>query len=146
MTTVYLAGPIKGLTLYGAVEWRDAFARQLPHVWCLSPLRGKQRLEDVGVITGCYEANPLTSARGVTCRDFWDVRRCDLVVANLLDAQSVSIGTVLELGAAHALNKPIVLIMEPDNLHEHPMLQEIAGFVVSSLEDAIDLVGDICDR
>jgi nucleoside 2-deoxyribosyltransferase len=55
----------------------------------------------------------------------------------------VSIGTVLEIGFAHAHRKPLVLAIESGNVHEHSMVMEIAGFVVNNLPDAIMVVRDL---
>jgi len=62
----------------------------------------------------------------------------DLVVFNMLGAQRVSIGTMVEFGWADAARVPSILVMEKQgNIHEYPMVREIASFRVTNLEDAI---------
>src|SRR5688572_20386966 len=49
--TVYLAGPITGLSYGGATQWRDSvvdqLARRAPHIRCLDPMRAKQHLSQM---------------------------------------------------------------------------------------------------
>ena len=46
----------------------------------------------------------------------------------------------MEIAWADMLRKPVVLVMEKDNMHRHPMLQEAVGFVVEDLEAAIAMM------
>ncbi|KKN06400.1 hypothetical protein LCGC14_1077610 [marine sediment metagenome] len=138
--TIYLAGPIMGENYDGAVNWRDQFQVAVgPGITCFSPMRGKKYLVDQSEIADSYEDTAMSCARGITTRDYFDVSRTDAIVANFLGAKKVSIGTVLELGFAHALRKPIILVLDDDNIHSHSMVQHIAGFIVSSLEEAAQI-------
>ena len=73
-------------------------------------------------------------------RDFNDVKRCDAILVNLLGAKSASLGTVMELGWAYALQKPVVVAIEPiGNPHDrHPMIEETIRFRAPDLDAAID--------
>jgi nucleoside 2-deoxyribosyltransferase len=63
------------------------------------------------------------------------------VLVNLLGAKTVSVGTVWELGVAYTLRKPVVLVMERDNPHNHPMSRITAGGrIVADLDEAITLL------
>ena len=44
---------------------------------------------------------------------------------------------------AAVARRPIVLVMEPGNLHEHPMLAEEAGYRVQTLDEGIAIVRSI---
>jgi len=142
---VYLAGPITGVSFDGATDWRDQFADGLNsgfgagQIEALSPLRGKHYLAGVDSIAASYENIVLSSARGITTRDYNDCKRADLIVVYLLGATKVSIGTVMEIAWAKAFQKPVVAIMEEGNLHDHPMINECVGFRVGSLAEAIDI-------
>lgn len=136
--SVYLAGPISGKSYDESINWRNKVIEELNdfNVSCLSPMRCKECLK--------YGRNSvITSSRGVITRDRWDCTRCDILLVNLLGADKVSIGTVMEIAWADANRKPIILIMEEDNVHDHIMIQECAGFVVSTLEDGIDVIKSI---
>ncbi len=142
---IYLAGPITGLTWPEATEWRveahnrfaDASMSSNNKYICLSPLRGKEYLKDETDIKHSYDEHQLSSAKMINSRDMFDVKRSNLLIVNLKNAKRVSIGTVLEIGAAFILGKPIIVIMEPDNVHKHSMLSEQATAIVDDLDAAI---------
>ena len=145
--TVYLAGPISGLSYRRAQNWRDQAAAALkPHgINALSPLRCKEFLSELPEIgpTGENYAHmsPLATPRGVMTRDRYDATRCDVLLVNLLGADRVSIGTVMEIAWADAKRTPIVLVMEErGNPHEHMMIAEAVGFRVKTLGDGLQCV------
>lgn len=146
MFKVYLAGPISGLTYDEAESWRTKVRGRLPSaVRWYSPLRNQQQFRDVGSLspTTYNNESPLASKHGIMSRDAWDVKTSDLVFCNLLGAKSVSIGTVMELGMAYAWQKPVVLVMEPNNVHEHVMIDHAWSFRTDNIEAGIQLVADI---
>lgn len=135
---VYLAGPITGLSYGGATEWRQYVADRLPeYILPVSPMRGKQYLGKEEKIGLSYEEYPLSCQKGITCRDRHGVMSCDAILINLLGANAISVGTMIEIGWADAFRKPIILVMEKDNPHVHPIVKECAGFIVDNLDEAI---------
>jgi len=141
MKYLYLAGPITGLSYGQSTDWRQYVADRLPSYICpVSPMRGKKYLEGEQKIAASYEEIPLSCQRGITCRDRHGVMSCDMLFVNLLGASVVSIGTVMELGWADMLRKPIVLVIEKEgNIHDHPMIREVIGFRVDNLDDGIKI-------
>lgn len=137
----YLAGPITGLSYGNAVDWRDEFCDLLPEeIEGMSPLRGKHYLENEDSIAAAYEDIVLSSSRGIITRDYNDCKRSDIVIANFLGAQKVSIGTVMEIAWAKAFQIPAIVVMEKEgNPHDHPMINESTGFRVDSLREAVDI-------
>ena len=149
---VYLAGPMYGLTHDEASGWRDEATEKLRGVGitCLSPLRGltKNKVGTTrwgdGIIAHYYYDNPLFCERGILTRDYNDVKRSSLLLVNLLQASgTASIGSISEIGWAYESRKPVVLIMGKDNVHRHPMITEAAGFIVPSLDAAIEVVESV---
>ena len=143
---VYLAGPITGLSYNGSTEWRDAVAQQLaPRIVAVSPMRGKEylsHLTDIGGTPAECEAfgNVMSTPKGITARDQWDTTSCDAVLMNLLAAQKVSIGTMIEAGWASQARVPLILVTEPGNIHEHAILHELAGWIVPTLDEAVHIL------
>lgn len=145
--TVYLAGPITGLTYGGCTDWRQMACDILaPHgITGLSPMRAKNYLNSLAApISGhgkeYAHMGVLSTPRAVTTRDRFDTTRADLVLVNLLGATQVSIGTMIEMGWADGARNPVVCAIEPDNNpHEHMIVQEIIGFRVPSLEEALNV-------
>jgi len=162
--TVYLAGPITGLTYQDArFGWRQEFAGYLPpHIHPMSPIRFKDYLSGEESLAGdpdMYPAHLLSRPKGIVCRDHNDLRTADAMVACFLGANKASIGTCIEFGWAHAYDIPLVMVIEDegkiaqpdlvhprelqtmvDNPHWHAMLTEIAGYVTPSLEEAAKVV------
>lgn len=153
--SVYLAGPITGLS-YGEAKngWRAEFAKLLaaraPHIECYSPMRSKeflsdqQNLECRGVDLDKIE-HALSRPLGILTRDGNDVAQRDAVVACFLGAQRVSIGTVWEIGFASAQHprKPIIVVMEKDNIHDHVFITHSSGYVVETLDEAALITGSL---
>ena len=144
--TVYLAGPITGLThdeaRYG---WRQEFASLMPeHIFCNSPMRGKEMLKDFGPLTSGkdYPKNAMTTSAGITTRDLYDVRTSDAMVACFLESQGrLSGGTFMEYGSAFAWTVPILGIGSPDDPNlSHLMAQRVLGWRVDTLEEAAIII------
>jgi len=138
---VYLAGPITGCTYGESIDWRAYVSDRLPP-WIrgVSPLRGKRYLEGEGKIADSYEEHPLSCAKGIITRDRWDAMNRDMLFANLLETEKISIGTIMEIAWADAARKPIVICMREGNPHWHAMVREAAGFVVPDLDMGIEII------
>lgn len=144
--TVYLSGPITGLTYGNCTDWRDYAEGFLSsrEIKGISPMRGKDYLAGTGIITdGQPEvlANAMSQDQAIVTRDRWDTRRCDFMLCNLLGAKSVSIGTVVEIGWADAFRVPVVLVMEKTgNIHEHAFVRQLTGYRVETLDEGLHLI------
>jgi nucleoside 2-deoxyribosyltransferase len=143
---VYLAGPITGLTYDDGQDWR-AYAQtwlDAEGIDGFSPLRAKQYLREIGVLDSAgtpdsayIGLNAMSEPKGIMTRDRFDCTGRDLVLVNFVGAERVSIGTCIELGWADGARVPIVIAMEDDNVHRHAMVNESAGFIVPTLEEAL---------
>ena len=147
MYKVYLSGPITGLTYDGGNNWREEVQGKLTDgVIGLNPLRCKEWARDHGIIddtTGTKHAW-MGSDEFIGTRDHWDTVRSDVVLVNLVGATEVSVGTVLEIGMAHARNVPIFLVMEDTgNCHEHGMIRQYATMRFNALSDAVDAINTL---
>lgn len=139
---VYLAGPITGCSYDGCTNWREHAINSLRSwgIFGLSPMRAKEYLKDEKAITGSYEDKVMSCSRGITARDRFDTFRCDVIIVNFLGAKKVSIGTVMEVAWADANRTPIIVVMEKEgNPHDHPMINEVTGFRVETLEEALSV-------
>lgn len=141
---VYLAGPITGLDFNEATDWREYAIERLKPIKGMSPMRGKEFLKPIGVLSGTAKEyghlNVMASPRGIMTRDRYDCTTCDVLLVNLLGAKAVSIGTTMEIAWADANRIPIICAIEPEgNPHEHAMIAEALGYRVPTLDEAIDL-------
>ena len=126
------------------LEWdeRGPSAKITSGIKAYSPLRGKEFLDDGNVIgSGESSTHPFATARGVTARDGYDVRTCDLLFVNVDGVTRITGGTAWELGVAWALNKIVVLVAaNADNPYlEHLILSSIPAFVVPTLDAGVDI-------
>lgn len=143
---VYLAGAISGLNYDESEDWRIQVKQMLSEYRIIgySPLRKKEFLKGRGVIEGSYSDAPLSTARGIMTRDHNDVKTSDAVLVNLLGADRISVGTVMEMAFCYAYRIPVVLVCEDDNIHwQHPFIQEAVGYKVNTLEEGVDTVASI---
>jgi nucleoside 2-deoxyribosyltransferase len=136
---VYLAGAITGVGFGDATDWREAVKQLLYDCDVFSPMRCKEYLKGEKIIRDNYADTVLSNKKGITTRDRNDVMRADLLFVNLLGVQRVSIGTVMEIAWADMRRIPIAIAMDEDNPHRHGMIEEAAGFVVPTIQDAIDV-------
>jgi len=140
---VYLAGPIDGCTYSGCTDWREYAIKELKkdNITGLSPMRAKEFLKEHPKLVDGISKHVLASDAGITTRDMWDVRRSDATLFNLLGAEKVSIGTMIEYGWASAFNKPFVTVMEKQgNIHEHAMIRRLSGYRVENLDEGLAVV------
>ncbi len=141
---VYLAGPVTGQSYEGCSSWREYAAHALKRsagvqVW--SPIRAKPWLEAERDIRQSYDDFAISTGKAITERDRYDCTHADCVLANVLGATRVSLGTVMEIAWADAARVPVVLVMEKSgNPHEHAMLLECCAVVVYNLESGIEAV------
>ena len=148
MKTVYLYGPITGKTYAGASDWRDWMTDQLkPHgIVTYSPLRAKHYLASMQELSGhgrdYAHMGVLSTQQGVVTRDKFDVHRVDMLAGNFLDADRVSIGSMMEQAWAHKEHKPIAAAVpkEPGHPHDHMFFHGTLGFPVHSLDDLRDII------
>jgi len=145
---VYIAGGIAGLSGVEAINWRElAVSRFTVYgVNSRDPMRAKKILRETSSISRDFHdyANKghFFTSKGILTRDFNDVKQADVLLVNLLGAKTPSLGTIMELAWAFALQKPAVVVIEANgNPHDnHPMIHEAMPFRVMTLDEGIDAV------
>jgi len=153
--TVYLAGPIDGLSFQEGIEWRQQAQQELAveGIKAMSPQRGKEYVGDHAELAdemdftkqeALFQGNPMSTARGILTRDKFDALNCSVLLVNFLGAKRVSIGTVMEIAWAYLQGKPIVVVIEEDNIHRHhPMLRETFSYTTDDLNVGLNIVKGI---
>lgn len=157
---VYLAGPIGGCTYAEAQDWRNLLSSLLSTksdgaIRGYSPLRGKGALRDAGTLsTVAYPFySPLATSEAILSRDFNDCRTADLIIANFLPYDGLlgeegtppSLGTVMEVGFAYALQVPVLAVREfaSNPVASHAMVKSAVAFWAISLDEAADMACSI---
>jgi nucleoside 2-deoxyribosyltransferase len=140
--TVYLCGPIGGLTFREANTWRQIAKYNLePQMKVLNPLRD---MEGTGL--KCY-GDPLNGdGEGIApfddrfLRDYADVMGCDAVLANFHGARRKSIGSAVELGWAFQRGIHVVTVMPKGNINEDIFLERCMGIRVDTLFEGVEWI------
>jgi nucleoside 2-deoxyribosyltransferase len=143
MIRIYLAGPITGCTEGQANDWRTDFAARLESIRIrgISPLRCEPLHGPVYGST--YNDSRFGTAKAISSKNLMDLRRCDLTLAYFPYAETArvpSIGTILEIGAAHENGKPIIVVSEHPKTSDHPVLNAFAGWMLSDLNEAFETI------
>lgn len=140
--SVYLSGPMSGMTVETSSSWRQEVARRLsPFVEVIDPSReysflGVQDKKDIDPAS-LVGTHTITKDESIVIRDRFDVRRSDIVLANFIDGPgTVSIGSVAEVSWAIDQDKPVILAAHDGDIHLHPMMtaRSIRAY---SLDEAI---------
>lgn len=144
--TVYLAGPIAGLTQLQATRWRSEAAALLS----FHGLRALRPL--IPVANDSFVIPPLASERRIPPAEVFNfdlrmVRDADAILVGYPTGPVSSVGTAVEVGYALGLNKPIVLwTASVPGIQEdlHPFIKFAAAEMHDSLEAAVRGVVRCC--
>ena len=146
--TVYLAGPITGLTQSQATTWRaEAAGLLMKHNICgLRPL--------IPIAVGNYVIPALADECRIAPLEVFKtdmklLKGADVVLVGYPTGPRLSVGTAVEMGYAYAQKKPIVIWVQPDLIPvggeaQHPFVRFVATEVYDSLFDAVDAAIRYC--
>jgi nucleoside 2-deoxyribosyltransferase len=139
--TVYLCGPITGHPRDHL--WRTVATERLRRkgIECLNPLRDKnpEAISDQGM---SYEGQPASTE--MADRDKIDVDRADLIFAHFPYVPSrQSIGSLMELGIAANMGKPIVLCAGKDTEFNKHLFTRRFCRLEPNFAEALEVVVDI---
>lgn len=136
---VYLAGPISGQSgssVFGDFEERQ---RELaPYYEVLSPLTGKGEIRNELKYRSHGYDHPLAQNHAIIERDRWMVSQADVIYINLMHAERVSIGSMMELAWAHEMGKHSIVAMPKEGIHNHAFVLEAADVVYHDHRDAMN--------
>ncbi len=134
---VYLVGPITGYSFSEVAQWRREFCADPPEGTIgIDPLRRRPELATSEVIAGEYPTHRLASKDGILAQNKFDVSRSKAILANFLNKDRLSLGSVIELAWAFQQWKRIVIAMEKGNPHDNSYIRSIANVVAETVDDA----------
>lgn len=153
-TFVYLAGPIAGLDKDAANNWRDDVSKQLfdisdGSIVGVSPLRCEPPNLD-----GLYDdqlsiearTDWFATSRCINAKNWLDTVKCDAILAYFpksLCENRPSYGTIIEMGWAIALRKPLFVCSDDQYLVKHPLIDQNASYVGEDLNDTTSAIVDL---
>ena len=135
---IYLAGPMAGLTIEEATKWRNAFQVTMGRAFeFINPCRNKEDLIEFGPLgKDGHEDSFMGSDKVIFARDSHDVKTCDAVFAYFLNSPGVSVGTLMELGMAHAWGKPIISVVAKGSPYDHLFVRQASLYITDNPEEA----------
>lgn len=154
--TVYLAGPIMGCTKGEANDWRSYASARLASVGItgISPLRCEPLIGERYGAT--YNDPRFGVARAIAAKNIYDVQSCDMALFYFPPEEAVgltrdeeviykwpSVGTLLELGAVRALDKPSIVVCENKLLFKHPVFDAFSSWLLTDLDEGIDVAAGV---
>ena len=81
--------------------------------------------------------------RAIATKNWLDTESCDLILAYLpkeLNEKRPSYGTVIEIGWAIGLRKPLIVVSDDKYLIDHPLIKHNASWRLDNLEDAAEVI------
>ena len=145
MKSVYLVGPIGGLSYEDATQWRVEAREVLEarHWDVFDPMTGHESLKgekDIGVGLG----NAKFVENGcIFHSDLFRINEADILLVNLLKlSPKQSVGTFFEYGYGYANKKMIITVTTDSYISKHPFIVG-SSIVVSSMEQAYELINNL---
>jgi len=138
---IYLVRPISGCSIQEVIQSYEETAEILNSAGnqTLHAMMGKHHFNET---TGIFDVegytHPVSTDRAIIGRDKWMTKKADIVFANFLGAERVSIGSVMELAWAYDHGKHVVLAMEEDNVHRHAFVMQCADIIYSDYQESLD--------
>jgi nucleoside 2-deoxyribosyltransferase len=128
--TVFLSGPIRGLSRKDSLEWRNLAVKSLSKKFnVLHALRGRE------------EKEVFTDPRAAVIRDLNDIHYCDILLVNDCFSDASMIGTAMEVFYAHQNNKPVIIF---GNGHDKDYwLNYHSHLRVKDLKEACQIINDM---
>lgn len=130
--TIYLAGTGRKGDEF-ASGWRREAEKKFwdMGIKTLDPFRNKDLSEK------CEIYNP----NEIVVRDLWDIRRSDLVFAEMTQDNCPYIGTSMEVIAASKFYDKPVVIWASEKMSYHYWLRALAVHISTDFEECIDYIG-----
>jgi hypothetical protein len=146
---IYISSPISGLT-YQDLESQRVFSQTIAssssnlNIFCPATLVSSGSSPKFRNENKTY--SPMIELSGANtpksclylCRK--GVKECDIFLLNLLNSKEKSIGCIFELCWAKEFDKPIIVLIDPDNVHQHSFVLETATHVVNTLDQCIECI------
>jgi len=139
---IYLAGPVAGCDKKEAKDWRTWVINHLkPNIVGISPLRCEPLIGQKYELQ--YNDLKFGTPKAISGKNYLDTVTCDAILAYLpkeLNEKRPSYGTILEIGWAIGLRKPIILITDDDYLRKHPLIEANVNWILDNFDDALDVI------
>ena len=135
---IYLARPISGLDYDDIVQYYELAKIDLCQYEILCPMVCKGYLKNQkNLATSGITLAPPSGDHAIFERDRWMIGLADVLFADLVGANRVSIGCVMEMAWGSMLGKHVVTAMEKGNPHWHSFVLEATDVLYESHVEAV---------
>jgi len=128
---VYLAGPIEGCDVDEITYWRKMCHQGFTDfIIGINPYRVET------------DSNTKEARKRIVMKNYMDTKNCDLILAYLpkeINARRPSYGTTFEIAWGYSMQKPVVIVSNDPQVHNHPIM-DMAGALFWNLDEAIDYI------
>lgn len=141
---LYLARPISGCEIKVVMDWyRFNYKCFIDMGFDVAmPLIAEEYMRTDITFKAEGYGTQASSNRAIVDRDFEMAERCDMVLCDLSDATRVSIGSMMEIDRAKIHRAQVILVMKPDNIHNHAFVKETASVVYETMEQAVEYLSN----
>ena len=149
MNKIYIVHQISGLPIDTVFNYYKTTQDALTAVGynVLTAMYGKNMLRcEKEFKASNMDKLPCTTNHAIFQRDRWMVKQADIIYANFLAANQISIGSMMELAWASDNGKHIVVAMQENNVHRHAFVLEAASVVYTTHEDALDYLTALINK
>lgn len=144
--SVYLAGPINGVILEEALEWRNEVRQILAEIGVsvYDPMAGKEKVVPSGAVINDTRNDPnhplhyILKPDALFHRDTMNIRDSKFMLVNLNNPTG-SIGTPWEMGFAYGLGKTVIVVTQDPAIVNHPFVS-MSSVVFDDMEDALGFI------
>jgi len=139
MLVGYLAGPIENVTVEEASNWRNDLKQYFKGLIVLhDPMYAELVAVRNAKASGkeCDKSVEfLLKSDSIFGRDLMMINNSNFLLVNMIGMPHTAIGTIFEIGYAHAKGKTIIVISDEEKVKEHPFIK-CACVVFSNMRDA----------
>ena len=138
MLKIYCVHPISGMSADEVFEYYERTQQTLTKYGydVYIPMFGKGSLRTEMKFKAHDYRSPLTTNHAIFNRDHWMVCQSDILYANFLGTDHVSIGSMFELAWGSHIDKQVIVVMNKENIHMHAFVLEAATIVFETEEEA----------
>ncbi|HRY27862.1 MAG TPA: hypothetical protein P5323_01865 [Candidatus Moranbacteria bacterium] len=128
--TVFLSGPMRGVSRDKSLEWRNDAKNKLVNVFnVIHALRGREKKET------------MPSQKSAVIRDLYDINHSDILLVNDTFENVSMIGTAMEIYVAYTSNMPVIVF---GNAHKGDYWMDYHSHVrVETLDDACKVLKEL---
>jgi len=145
---IYCCHPITGSSADEVYEYYDDILNVMSSYGyeVLLPLYAKNYLRTETNFRAADYRHPVSTNHAIFNRDRWMVDQSDIVYANLMGSERVSIGTMMELAWASDKGKHVIVAMDKENVHRHAFVLEAADVIFDVEKDALEYLENMAKR